>query len=761
MSAKRSGGKRVENLEGEETMSGLVIFSANTLDDRRVDALYGTDGTADGTEVIADFRDPPFGIADPDDDISIRDLTEFDNGVVFAIEVRTGSGEAWYLGFSDGTAAGTRIYGGGEPGPSGSPYFPVDATLEDLTASGDTLAYIIETPDGRDRLVVVEGGAVPVVFEATELAPDATDIVGIVGNGAGRLAVSVERPSEQVIVLIDESDVDVVATRDDGEFDDDDGMLWSGDTFIYASNAPFTITAVDATNIASTESHTFDRVDYNSITVLKGGIAFGADEGAGAGTEPHFWDLTSAPAVLMGDVHPGPNRSDSDNFIDFNDGILFAARHPAIGEQALHFWDRTNPAELIDTTDLEDSEGPITLPDPGDPTKDIAIFAASEDDKGADVFAANGNPFFTLLARFDIRELADDDDASVDDLFATGAVALFSIELDVRFGVEELNGLYRTDGQSQAGTVQILPVQGSQFVIIAPLDSRPTIRSDGGNDAAKVSVAETTAAVTTVAATAFDSIAYAITGGSDAARFALDTATGELAFIKTPDFEKPADSDGDNVYKVTVEATADGLADTQTLTINVENVDGVTIRGTPGNDRVTADEAPAGQPLPTGEEDVIRGKAGDDLLRGHRGNDDIKGNRGDDTIRGGNGDDELRGNKGKDKLKGGDGDDVLKGNLGGDTLKGGAGDDVLTGGKGGDVFVFNLNSETDIITDFENGLDLIDVTGFGFANNAKALAKFAEVGTANDDQIGFSHKGTTIEINGIDMGELDGSDLVV
>ena len=44
--------------------------------------------------------------------------------------------------------------------------------------------------------------------------------------------------------------------------------------------------------------------------------------------------------------------------------------------------------------------------------------------------------------------------------------------------------------------------------------------------------------------------------GDDAALFTLDAVTGELRFASAPDHEAAADSDGDNVYAVTVTASA-------------------------------------------------------------------------------------------------------------------------------------------------------------------------------------------------------------
>ena len=47
-------------------------------------------------------------------------------------------------------------------------------------------------------------------------------------------------------------------------------------------------------------------------------------------------------------------------------------------------------------------------------------------------------------------------------------------------------------------------------------------------------------------------LSFAIAGGADAARFIIDPLTGTLAFAAAPDFEAPADADGNNVYDVVV-----------------------------------------------------------------------------------------------------------------------------------------------------------------------------------------------------------------
>ncbi len=114
-----------------------------------------------------------------------------------------------------------------------------------------------------------------------------------------------------------------------------------------------------------------------------------------------------------------------------------------------------------------------------------------------------------------------------------------------------------------------------------------------------------------------------------------------------------------------------------------------------------------------GGNDVLDGGDGKDNLNGSSGNDDIFGGAGNDTLIGNGGTDMCAGGDGNDKVDGGKGNDTLFGDDGDDTLIGNTGNDILTGGAGADVFQFKTLSanETDIITDFQPGLDTIQLIG--------------------------------------------------
>ncbi|WP_448572539.1 calcium-binding protein [Trichothermofontia sp.] len=162
-----------------------------------------------------------------------------------------------------------------------------------------------------------------------------------------------------------------------------------------------------------------------------------------------------------------------------------------------------------------------------------------------------------------------------------------------------------------------------------------------------------------------------------------------------------------------------------------------TITGTPGNDRILG-TIDSDRILLLEGHDTAYGGDGNDSISGDLGNDLIFGGRGDDVINGGHGEDFVFGGKGSDTVYGDEGNDFIRGDLDNDFLYGGAGNDyiyggkgddnlyggdgndilfgdrgndVLTGGTGSDIFVIGPDTDADVITDFQNGVDVIGLIG--------------------------------------------------
>ena len=100
---------------------------------------------------------------------------------------------------------------------------------------------------------------------------------------------------------------------------------------------------------------------------------------------------------------------------------------------------------------------------------------------------------------------------------------------------------------------------------------------------------------------------------------------------------------------------------------------------------------------------VIRGLGGNDTLTGGDLHDELFGGTGDDTLNGGSGDDALFGESGTD---------TLNGSAGADLLVGGLGDDLLQGGLGADVYRFSKGDGSDVISDSDSTVGVIDTIEF-------------------------------------------------
>lgn len=217
--------------------------------------------------------------------------------------------------------------------------------------------------------------------------------------------------------------------------------------------------------------------------------------------------------------------------------------------------------------------------------------------------------------------------------------------------------------------------------------------------------------------------------------------------------EAPLTTEGDD--SVTGSSGADDfnmLAGNDTLdagegndTANGANGDDV-LNGAGGNDQLAGD---AGQ-------DTLNGGAGDDTLQGGRDNDELNGGDDNDELHGGNQDDTLNGGAGADLLLGGRDNDLLNGDSGADTLIGGLGDDTITGGADGDVFSFAPGDGSDVITDFENGVDVIDLSAHGVTS----LSDFTIFDDGTNTTLTLP-SGDAIVLEGIAWSDLNASDFVM
>ena len=103
---------------------------------------------------------------------------------------------------------------------------------------------------------------------------------------------------------------------------------------------------------------------------------------------------------------------------------------------------------------------------------------------------------------------------------------------------------------------------------------------------------------------------------------------------------------------------------------------------------------------------------------------------------------DIYGRGGNDQLIGGDGVDYLFGGAGDDVLFDDGGLDRLNGGAGADIFVFSDATYGGIITDFELGVDRIDLSAYYNPRDRLVLSDFDRVLDIVSDPIGNGDQAT-------------------
>ncbi len=124
------------------------------------------------------------------------------------------------------------------------------------------------------------------------------------------------------------------------------------------------------------------------------------------------------------------------------------------------------------------------------------------------------------------------------------------------------------------------------------------------------------------------------------------------------------------------------------------------------------------------------------------------------TLTGSAGADVLTGGALDEILDGGDGNDVIDGGDGADLLIDGGGSDVLTGGPGADVFTLVPDGADDVITDFQRGVDSLDLSFYPLLHDPNALGF---VTTSFGARLSF--RGETLDITASDGNPLSLAEL--
>ena len=150
--------------------------------------------------------------------------------------------------------------------------------------------------------------------------------------------------------------------------------------------------------------------------------------------------------------------------------------------------------------------------------------------------------------------------------------------------------------------------------------------------------------------------------------------------------------------------------------------------------------------------EAVRGSVFDDVITGDASENTLEGDDGADTLAGGDGVDTLSYANSDGRV------DRLEARGGDDTLIGGTQNDNLKGGGGADVFVLNFGDGADLIADWQDGFDRIDLSDFQLSfGDIQAASTALPIGALFID-LG---SGDSFQINNFAMADFDSGDVIV
>ncbi len=452
-------------------------------------------------------------------------------------------------------------------------------TVDDVTLTNGTKGTFTAV-DGDTYTLVVTPNSDGVV-SASVSTDAAADAAGN-GNASANASITSDRTSPSLEITPSGITTNVITTTFTFQFNEDVNGFDAGDISV-TNETKGTFTAVDANTYTLIVSATAD--GPVSVTVNAGV----ANDAAGNVS-------TSATASITSD-RTAPQLTITPDGTVSNAGLItftFQFSEPVVGFEAgdiqvtngtpgaLTFADADTYTLAVTPTadgDVIVTVAATTVSDLSANTNDVASATVASDRTApgfstptASTVAENETAVMTVSATdahgpvvYAIAGGADSSLFSID--AATGALT-FATAPDFENPADaDLSNVYDVQ-VSAADALNQIAVQTLAVTVTALNDNAPQFASG-----ANFQIAENTTVVGTVAVTDADkptqTISFTVTGGADAALFAI-TSGGALSFKAAPDFETPADAGGNNVYEVQV--TADdghGLTATQSLTITV------------------------------------------------------------------------------------------------------------------------------------------------------------------------------------------------
>ena len=375
-----------------------------------------------------------------------------------------------------------------------------------------------------------------------EVTVEATDAVSNTGTKNVKITVTNVDEAGTVTMSQLQPRVGVAITASLTDLDGDVSNVtwqWSRDTSATGNNFEDIVKATSATYKPVADDAVVTTGETHVAMYLRATATYADGEGDGVDGEGKTAMGESANAVAVDTRNKAPEFDDQD---DDTKGVQ--------NDEATR--------EVAENTAASSPVGsPVTATDP-DPNSDALDYTLS----GADA------SFFTVGAD-------DPDTMEVDE---GGQIMVKSgTKLDYETKQTYNVTLKAADSFGDSATIDVT-------IMVTQVNEAPKITlgglAIGGNaDITRAENNSDTVATYTSTGPESDSTTWSLSG-ADAGEFSISTG-GVLSFSSTPDFENPADADGDNVYEVTIEA-ADGTytASPLAVTVTVTDVDdGVTLVG--------------------------------------------------------------------------------------------------------------------------------------------------------------------------------------
>ena len=370
-----------------------LYFTAN--DPEAGNELLVSDGTAEGTEVVADINPGdgdsiPLGITQVGDKLYFNAISSsIDNGEI--------NRELWV---SDGTKEGTNLVADLNPGTEGS-------NPSNLTELDGKLYFSADNGETGEELWISDG-----TKEGTNLVAD--------------LNPGTEGSNPRAFFKFDDK---IYFSADNGETGEE---LWVSDG------------TKEGTNLVADLNPGADSSSITGFAESDGKLYFSADNGA-TGEELWVSDGTKEGTNLVADLNPGAEGSDGDDFVEFNNKLYFSAN------------DGKNGKELWVSDGTKEGTNLVSDINPGAGSSNVdnltefdgkLYFSADNGETGKELWVSDGTKDGTQLLK-DLSPAELSDESASDEVLNVSSSPKSFVEFNEKLYFIANNGNEDTRGQKQ------------------------------------------------------------------------------------------------------------------------------------------------------------------------------------------------------------------------------------------------------------------------------------------------------------------------